>query len=462
MRPDSPTYELDHRLFDPRFDAIRPEGIAFCASEADVQRSIAFARARSIPFAARCGGHSYGGFSTCAGLVCDVGPMNTITPDVAASRVTIGAGARLIDVYDAVGRAGLSLAGGTCPSVGISGLTLGGGQGVLGRKLGLTCDSVVGLRIVTADGVVHACDESHDADLFWACRGGGGGQLGVVTQWSFRASPIGSLVRFSLAWPWDATSDVVAAWQEWAPSAPDELWAKIHFNAAGSQAGSGIAGVMIGREADTRAQLDALRTRVGSAPRGAIHVTSGAFLDTMLVEASCSDRTIAECHQPSVDPAGVLGRRDHVGHSDFFDHPLSPAGIAALIQSVEARGADPRLARGAGGVAFDALGGAINRVAQGATAFAHRSSLFLAQYTTHWAAHSSQDVIDANIAWLDAFHDAMRPHASGGAYVNYADDRLPDYEQAYYGTNVARLRRIKASADPDGFFAFAQSLRPAG
>ena len=457
VRPTSSEYALAHQLYDPRFDHVHPEGIAYCASEADVQRCISFARAHALAFTARCGGHSYAGYSTCTGLVCDVGPLGAIVIDDAQNTVRVGAGAKLIDLYAALGPRNVAVPGGTCPSVGIAGLALGGGQGVLGRLLGLTCDSILSLRIVTADGQIRTCDATTEPDLYWACRGGGGGNFGVVTQFTFRTHPIGSLVRFSASWPWTAAADVVRAWQAWGPSAPDALWSKIHLNAAGSTNGIGMAGVFAGDEAALRAQLALLDASVGRAARG-VHASTSPYLETMLVEASCNDRPIDTCHLPSVTPTGALGRRDHVGHSDFFSSPLSSEGIAALIASVEARGSDPLLSRGAGGVSFDALGGAINRVAPDATAFFHRSSLFLAQYSTHWAAHSTPDVIDANIAWLDRFHDAMRPSASGFAYLNYMDDRLTDWPRAYYGDNLARLRTIKARVDPDGFFRFAQAI----
>ncbi len=458
VRPDASDYATARQLYDPRFDSVRPEGIAFCTSEADVQRSIAFARARALPFSARCGGHSYEGYSTCTGLVCDVGGLRAITISAADRTAVIGAGARLIDVYDAVGRAGFAIPAGTCPSVGIAGLALGGGQGVVGRKLGLTCDSILALRIVTAGGDVLVCDETSNAELFWACRGGGGGNFGVVTSFTFRLHTIDHLARFSMSWPWARAEAVLAAFQELGPDARDELWVKMHLNAAGSRRGLGVVGVYVGSERALGDQLDAFQARVGTAPRSR-SAGGGTFLETMLMQASCSERTLAECHLPTFDPAGTLGRRDHVGHSDFFATSLPPAGLRALIASIEDRGADPLLARGAGGIGLDSLGGAINRVAPEATAFVHRGARFLAQYSTHWAARSSEEVIDANIAWLDRFHAAMRPYASGFAYQNYIDGRLPDWERAYYGANLPRLRAVKAAVDPDDFFHFAQSIR---
>ena len=457
VRPGASEYALAHQLYDPRFDDVHPQGIAYCATEADVQRCIAFARAHAIPFTARCGGHSYAGYSTNTGLVCDVGPMSTVTIDDAAHTAVVGAGTKLVDLYAAIGARNVAIPGGTCPSVGISGLALGGGQGVLGRKLGLTCDSILGVRMVTADGQIRVCDATSEPDLYWASRGGGGGNFGVVTSFTFRTHEVGALTRFSCSWPWTAAADVVRGWQTWATGVPDELWSKIHLNAAGSTNGVGMAGVFAGDQASLRTHLATLDASIGQ-PSRSLHVTTSPYLETMLVEASCNDRPIDTCHLPSVTPTGTLGRRDHVGHSDFFSSPLSSEGIAALISSVESRGADPLLARGAGGISFDALGGAINRVAPTDTAFFHRTSFALAQYSTHWAAHSTQDVIDANIAWLDRLHAAMAPHASGFAYINYIDDRLEGWERAYYGDNLARLRSIKARVDPDGFFRFAQSI----
>jgi hypothetical protein len=135
-RPTSPGYQVASTLFDPRFDGAHPRAVVRCASPGDVQRSIAFARAHAIPIAPRCGGHSYGGYSTGPGIVIDVSGMASVRPS--AGGVRVGAGARLIDLYAALAPLRVAVPGGTCPTVGIAWLTLGGGQGVLGRKYGLT------------------------------------------------------------------------------------------------------------------------------------------------------------------------------------------------------------------------------------------------------------------------------------------------------------------------------------
>jgi FAD/FMN-containing dehydrogenase len=456
VRPGDPNYNRVRQLFDPRFDVVRPSAIAICLSVADVQRSIQFARRHGLDFAARSGGHSYAGYSTGTGLVCDVGHLASVTVNAAAKTATVGAGARLIDVYAALAHHGMALPGGSCPTVGIAGLTLGGGQGVLGRKFGLTSDNLRSLRIVTAAGDLLTCDAQHHSDLFWACRGGGGGNFGVVTSFTFAVHPVAHLARFFLSWPWAAAHHVLAGWQGWAPHAPDALWSNCHLRAGAGQPSVSVSGVFVGSQSQLEAQLPALINAVGSQPTTR-DVSSESLLDTMMLEAGCSNLTLAQCHLPTQNPSGVLQREIAKAKSDFYDHPLPPAGIQAVIHAIEQRLSDPHLASGAG-VGFDAYGGAINRVPAAATAFVHRDSLFLAQYSTRWSATSSPAVVHANLQWLSAFAHDMRPFASGEAYQNYIDPDRADWQRAYYGSNLARLRTVKAKYDPNRFFDFAQAI----
>ncbi|MFL5798285.1 MAG: FAD-binding oxidoreductase [Actinomycetota bacterium] len=457
VRPGDPAYATAHRLFDPRFDSVHPQGVVRCASEADVQRAIAFATHHGLHFTARSGGHSYGGYSTGHGLVCDLVGLSSIHVHPDLGTAVVGAGARLIDLYAAAAAHGRAIAGGSCPTVGISGVTLGGGQGVLDRRFGLTCDNLRAVRIVTADGAVLTCTENQHADLFWACRGGGGGNFGVATSFTFRVHPLTHLARFFLSWPWSRAAHVVAAWQHWAPDEPDDLWSNCHLRFAVGNPSISVSGVYAGPQASMATEVSHLVHAVGSAPT-VNQMATGTYLDTMLIEAGCAGLTVAQCHLPSQNPQGVLGRELQVARSDFFDHSLPPAGIQALLHSIERRGANPLLAGGGGGVGLDALGGAINRVPRDATAFVHRNSRFLAQYSTRWPPGASDQVVDANVAWLDAFHHAMRPFSSGLAYVNYIDPTLTDWQHAYYGANLARLVHVKARYDPGNFFQFPQSI----
>src|SRR5579863_6057789 len=217
VRPGSSRYQAAYQLYSPRFDGIHPQGIAYCASPNDVQLCLSFARKFSLPLAARGGGHSYAGYSTTIGLVVDVTRMNSIQVNASAGIALVGAGARLIDVYAAVAQHGMVIPAGSCPTVGIAGVTLGGGIGVLGRKFGLTCDNLLAAQVVVADGRILTCDANTNADLFWALCGGGGGNFGVVTSFTFQARQVATVSLFTLSWPWSSAADVVNAWQTWAP-----------------------------------------------------------------------------------------------------------------------------------------------------------------------------------------------------------------------------------------------------
>ena len=209
VRPSRPGYLSDLQLYDSRFDSVRPMGIAYCASVTDVQRSLSFAREHDLPFAARSGGHSYAGYSTSTGLIIDVTQMAAVhlsSPSDPGGSVTVGAGTRLIDVYSALNGAGVSIPAGSCPTVGIAGLALGGGVGVVDRAYGLTCDAVQSVQVVTADSQVVTASSTTNPDLYWACRGGGGGNFGIATSFTLQTFPTVPLTLVFLTWPWAAAS----------------------------------------------------------------------------------------------------------------------------------------------------------------------------------------------------------------------------------------------------------------
>ncbi len=461
VRPGSPQYPTARQIFSPRFDSVQPAGIAYCASPADVQTCLAFVQRYGLPLAIRSGGHSYAGYSTTTGLVLDVTRMNAVKVDASAGTATIGAGTRLIDVYSALARKGLALPAGSCPTVGVAGLTLGGGAGVLDRKFGLTCDNMLAAQVVTADGRALTCDASHNPALFWALRGGGGGNFGVVTSFTFQVHPVATLSLFTIRWPWSSAAAVVNTWQNWAPHAPDDLWSNCLLDAPADKSARPIVqvnGVYVGDVAGLNPLLQQLTGQINTAPISN-YVSGASLLDTMLYEAGCYGKTVAECHLPSQNPQGQVQRDTSAVKSDYFTGILPGQGITNLVQAIERRHASSTLSEG--GIGMDAYGGAINRVAADATAFVHRNAIFSAQYSASWNASDPSSVVAANRSWLTDTWQSMRPYASGQAYQNYVDPDLTDWQQAYYGSNLPRLRQIKATYDPNNFFHFAQSIPPA-
>ena len=459
IRPGDHDYGTARLLFDPRFDRIRPTAVAYCRVPADVAACLAFARSHVVPLAARSGGHSYAGWSGTSGLIVDVSEMASVELDSASGLARVGSGALLIDVYSRLAADNVAVPGGSCPTVGIAGLTLGGGIGVVSRAFGLTCDNLDSAQIVTADGRVRDCDQGRDSDLYWASRGGGGGNFGVATSFTFRTHIASDVVLFFLNWPWSQASQVIAGWQSWAPRAPDQLWSNLHLSAApgGGTPTIQVGGAYLGPVAAAESQLERLYAVAGSDPSSR-YLRMTSYLDAMLVDAGCADMSVAECHLPWQAAGGRLTRQPELAKSDFFTRPLSGPAIGTLLTAVQSLRSVPAVAGGAGGVAFDACGGAINRVGAGQTAFVHRDALFLAQYTTTWDTGAPAGAAGRLQDWLRACYASMRPYASGQAYQNYVDPDLGTWRQAYYGANYPRLTQVKAAYDPDRLFRFPQAI----
>jgi FAD/FMN-containing dehydrogenase len=458
VRPGEAAYTVAKRQFDPRFDSLHPAGIAYCGNPHDVSTCLAFVRKYGVPVAARSGGHSYAGWSSSSGLIVDVTPMAGV--NVSGTAATVGAGTHLVDFYNGLSAHGRVVPGGSCPTVGIAGLTLGGGVGVVSRAYGLTSDNLTSLQIVTADGLLRTCSASSNPDLFWACRGGGGGNFGVVTSFTFATHPASEIILFFLSWPWSQAARVISAWQSWAPHAPDELWSNLHLAAApgGSIPTIQVGGTYLGSVSAASALLEKLYAGAGSDPSSPFLEVSPSWLHAMLVEAGCASLTVNECHLPTQNPAGQLSRASEYAKSDFFTKPLSSQGIGTLLSGVERLQRVSGASGGAGGIAFDALGGAVNRVAPGATAFVHRDALFQAQYTTTWPVGSASAGVARQHAWQQSFWQSMRPYVSGQAYQNYIDPALTNWQQAYYGANFNRLTQVKGTYDPDRVFTFPQAI----
>jgi FAD binding domain/Berberine and berberine like len=456
LRPSDAGYLTASRLYSTRFDGVRPAAVAQCQSVSDVQQCLDFVRTTGTKVAARSGGHSFAGYSTTSGLVIDVGPMKQVTA-LDASTARIGAGATLIDIYAGLAPQNRSVPGGSCPTVGITGSTLGGGVGVVARKYGLSCDALTAVELVTPDGQIVRATENTESDLFWAHRGGGGGNFGVVTALEFRTHATASITHFLVRWDWSHAHDVVTAWQQWLPTTPNELWSSLHIDGAGSSSDTPhvyASGVFVGSPAALNPLLNALQS-AAKAPMTTRYVQEDAYLPTMFVEGGCASLSTLECHRADIDPGGKLGREANAARSDFLAGPLASTGVDVLLNGIEGRRG---LGLPGGSVLFDAYGGAINSIAPGDTAFVHRDKLACLQYVAPWSVSAPARTVAANQAWLDGVYAMMRPYVSGFAYLNYIDAKLPDWQHAYYGANLARLVSIKAAIDPTDLLRFAQGL----
>jgi hypothetical protein len=434
-RPADHAYATARLGYNPRFDGNRPAGIAQVTGPADVQACVEFAAASRTPIAARSGGHSYAGYSTpSGGLVVDVGRLSTV--DVRGDgTAVVGAGARLIDVYTALAAAGRCLPGGSCPTVGIAGLTLGGGIGLLARKYGLTCDRLVSAQVVTADAVLRTAGEASEPDLYWALRGGGGGNLGVVTSFTFRTEIAPALTVFSLPFPAGSAPAVLGAWQSWVQGAPDELFANCIVH-GGTPPSCQVGGCFVGSPSGLGPLLDALVHAAGVPPSDRF-VAARSYLDAMRYFGGCSQLSTAQCRPSWTGAGGRLDRESFVATSRMVTAPMrDPGGVVAAIAG---SGLD---------AIFDSLGGAVGRIDAAATAFPHRGAIASVQLYHGGAATQP----------VTAVRDRLAPLLGRHGYVNYIDPSMPDWATAYYGANLPRLRGIAQHFDPYGVFAFAQGL----
>jgi FAD/FMN-containing dehydrogenase len=414
------------------YDRKQPAAIARCASTSDVQACVETAACHRFPIAARSGGHSYGGYSTPdAGLVVDLRQLKSIEvrPDGTA---VVGAGANMMEVYTALARAGRLLPGGSCPSVGIAGLTLGGGFSVIGRKYGLACDNLVAAQIVTPDSVVRTVSERSHPDLFWALRGGGGGNFGIVTSFTFRTEPIRDFATFQLLFPVAAIAALVDAWQDWCREAPEELWAVLtlpYLSLSGTYAGTVEA---------VNPLIDAFISQTAQPSRRTVQ--NRTYSELVAWSAGC-DPSNGSCTPSWGGSGGTLPRASFVSTSRIITKPITdPAAFA-------------QVATGSPGVRaqMDTMGGAISR---GRTAFPYAGAIGSIQILKDF---TNGDEAAARAA-LRPVRDGLGPIVGETGYVNYIDPEMPDWAHAYYGDHLPLLKSVAARYDPTSVFGGPQSL----
>jgi len=420
--PDSPGYEAIRRPINPAFREVRPRLVVLCRSVSDVVEALTYAAATGDRIAPRGGGHCFAGRSSTDGIVLDMSGLDGICVADDGS-ATIGAGARLGQVYAALHAYGRTLPAGCGPTVGITGLTLGGGIGLLGRKHGLTCDRLAGAQVVLASGRVVNCDRDHEPDLFWGLRGAGGGQFGVVTALRFDSVPEPVTTRIEAHWSGAGLGELAAVWQAWAPDAPDELTVNLTLE---SDPGAPVRATLFGAATlDEGPTREFLVHQAGVA--AAIELRAGLRYHDL-------KRTFA-------DPRS-LPERAVRSRSEFFSHGLPDGTLASLLTQL----GDPG-ARGRRQLTFTAMGGAYNRVAEDATAFAHRSERFLLEH-----------VGDAADPWVDRSWATAHADGSGRVYPNFPDPALDDWAAAYHTGNYPRLAAVENAYDPHRVFDFPQAI----
>lgn len=443
--PGDERFEELARPATNRHAAPRPQAIARCATPTDVLQVINFAQRHGLETAVRGAGHSFTDHSSTAGLLIETGLMNAVVTH--GDLATIGAGARLAEIYGALHNRRATIPAGCGPTVGIAGLALGGGLGVLGRTYGLTCDSLAAAQIVLADGTLITCDEASEPDLYWALRGAGAGNFGVVTALTFRTISEPYAVAFHLSWPGQSASAALIAWLEWAPQTPDAMAASLVVRAPADPSvrpQANLIGAMIADGPVVAGALNHFEQLVGDAERR-----------RQFPPAPISD---VKARLADVGAEVGDGTSTAVEHSasEFYGEPL-PASIASSLADALTTDRIPGQARE---LALTPMGGAYNRVSADATAFVHRGDQFLLEWTATSDPAQPGASHHAASRWLGDIRTLRDGHGTGRTYQNFPDPELAEPLLAYYGENLPRLRHIKDRYDPGNLFHHRQSIPP--
>jgi FAD/FMN-containing dehydrogenase len=436
IAPGDPGYDQARTVFYGGFDR-RPAVIIRPADATEVARVVALARDSGLELAVRSGGHSVAGHSvTDGGIVLDLAAMRALDIDVERRTAWAQTGLTAGEYTTAAGAHGLATGFGDTGSVGIGGITLGGGIGYLVRKHGLTIDDLLAAEVVTADGRLLSVDAETHPDLFWALRGGGG-NFGVATRFQFRLHPVSTIVGGMLLLP--ATPEVIAGFVAEAQAAPEEL--------------STIANVMpappmpmVPAEHHGRLAIMALVCYAGEAAAGERVLAPFRALATPLADL------VQPMPYPQIYPPEEEGYQptavSHTMFVDAVDH-----GVAeTIVDHLQASDASMRAAQ------VRVLGGAMARVPADATAFAHRGSRIMVNVAAFYEGPADRA---ARAAWVQRFGAALR-QGDPGAYVGFlGEDGPARIRQAYPGATRERLAAIKARYDPTNLFRLNQNIPPA-
>jgi FAD/FMN-containing dehydrogenase len=413
-----------------------PGAIVRVADAADVAAVIGIARETGAELAVRSGGHSNAAHSTVnGGIVVDVRELREIDVDVDGRTAWLGAGLTAGEITSALAEHGLAIGFGDTGSVGLSGITLGGGVGYLVRRFGLTIDSLLAAELVTADGEVLTVDDSTHPELFWAIRGGGG-NFGVATRFRFRLHELGQVVGGMLVQP--VSEEAIVAIMAAGAAAPEAL--------------SFIANVMpcpplpfVPEERHGELVIFSLVCWSGPVEEA----------DAALAPIRAAAPPLADMLQPMAYP-GLYGPEDPDYHPLAISRTLFMDGVDAddartMVQALRASDSPMRV------VQLRPLGGAMARVPGEGTAFAHRDRAVMANVAAFYA---GPDDLDAKTAWVTSLTESLRDGSD--AYVNFISDEGPErVRDAYPGGTYDRLAAIKRRYDPDNLFRRTQNVEPA-
>jgi hypothetical protein len=424
ITPDTPDYESARLVFNRAYDR-RPALIVRCAGAPDVARALEFAENQNLPLAVRGGGHNRAGFSVCdGGVVIDLSGMNRVEVDAGKRVARAEAGALVRDLDSATQRFGLATTSGGCPTVGIAGLTLGGGEGQLMAKYGAACDNLISAKLVTVDGRHVETSQNSNPDLFWAIRGGGG-NFGVATTIEYQLHPVTDVLAGTLTYPAGRIPELLQAFVKFVAAAPDEM---------------SVVGMVLPSEQGTRFRM--IVCYCGDPRQGNELFRPLRALKPQ--EDNVKVMSYLEAQGAAFLPAPVAHFQ-----TDLFLPELSAAAMAKITTATDNASPNTRLF-------IVPLYGAIARVGLSDTAFPLRQPGYELDIVGLWTDPAEKA---SAVQWVKSLRDSLQPFAHG-VYVNQLGETSDELVRAAYGPNYARLVEIKKKYDPRNVLRLNQNIKP--
>ena len=425
ITPDTPDYASARLVFNRAFDR-HPALIVRCAGASDVARALDFAQNHNLPLAVRGGGHNRAGFSVCdGGVVIDLSGMNRVAVNAGQRVARAEAGSLVRDLDEATQRFGLATTSGGCPTVGIAGLTLGGGEGLLMSKYGAACDNLISAQLVTVDGRQVEASQNSNPDLFWAIRGGGG-NFGVATALEYRLHPVTDVLAGTLIYPVGRIPELLQDFVKFVAAAPDEM---------------NVLGQVLPSEQGTRFKM--VVCHCGD-PR------QGNELLRPLRALKPQEDNVTVISYLKAQAAAFLPAPVAHFQTDLFLPELSAAALAAITAATKDAPPNTR-------VFIVPLYGAITRVGLSDMAFPLRQPGYELDIVGLWSAPAEKATA---VQWVKALRDKLQPFAHG-VYVNQLGETSDELVRAAYGPNYARLVEIKHKYDPRNVLRLNQNIKPA-
>jgi FAD/FMN-containing dehydrogenase len=407
------------QVFNSFYNNSNPAAVVTVSSQSDVQKAVSFATANNLKIAPRGGGHSYVGASNATGtMVLDLRGLPG-GANLNGGNVTVTPATNLYAVHQACAAAGRAIPTGTCPTVGIAGLALGGGMGADSRHTGLTCDALQSATVVLPSGDVVTASANDHPDLFWALRGGGGGNFGVTTSMTFATFATGDTDVVRLDFPPSSAVQVLVGWQIWLSAADQNTWGIVDLAVGSGQADCHILATC--PAGGGAGMANAIKSAVGLQPSSVQNKTM-SHMDLVMYLAGGSSTSAP---------------RGFVAGSDVISTMNSAAAhaIATAIGQWPASG-------GRASLLVDPLSGAVGDVAPGDSAFPWRQQSAVLQ----WYVEPASGQVTAATQWLSSVHQAVQQFSVGG-YVNYLETNTAPAR--YFGSNLSQLSTVRQKYDPN-------------